>query len=93
MYNSIINPKTSRKVSIYGKMGRKILMNYINQIGGATSSLQSPPPGERITERTNLVTLKYEPDKEKIRKRNLLKRVTERKLKIPTKCLMGIFFS
>ena len=31
-YNYITNPFTGRKVSIYGKIGRKILNNYINQI-------------------------------------------------------------
>ena len=29
-YNFIINPKTNRKVSIYGKLGTKILKNYLN---------------------------------------------------------------
>ena len=35
MYKKIINPKTGRKVSIYGKIGKKILNNYIKLIGGA----------------------------------------------------------
>ena len=34
MYNKIVNPITGRKVSIYGKIGRQILKNYFNQIGG-----------------------------------------------------------
>ena len=34
MYNTITNPITGRKVSIYGKLGKSILNNYI-QIGGA----------------------------------------------------------
>ena len=33
-YNYITNPKTGRKVSIYGKLGKKILKNYITQFGG-----------------------------------------------------------
>ncbi len=40
MYNFIINPKTNRKVSIFSKLGKKILFNYFNQsfIGGASST-------------------------------------------------------
>ena len=34
MYSHIINPKTKRKVSIYGETGRKILRNYLIQLGG-----------------------------------------------------------
>ena len=34
-YNFIINPKTNRKVSIYGKIGKKIVLNYLNKLGGA----------------------------------------------------------
>lgn len=29
----IINPKTNRMVSIYGKIGKKILQNYLYYIG------------------------------------------------------------
>ena len=32
MYKKIVNPKTGKKVSIYRKLGKKILENYINQI-------------------------------------------------------------
>ena len=38
MYKKIINPKTGRKVSIYGKIGKKILNNYIKLIGGAAAT-------------------------------------------------------
>jgi len=38
MYKNIINPKTGRKVSIYGKIGKKILNNYIKLIGGAAAA-------------------------------------------------------
>lgn len=37
MYTKIINPKTNRKVSIYSKLGKKILNSYLNQIAGAGS--------------------------------------------------------
>ena len=35
-YNEIINPKTGRRVSIYGKTGKKIIKNYVKayQMGG-----------------------------------------------------------
>ena len=38
MYNTIINPETGRNVSIYGKIGQRIINNYLkkcNQLGGA----------------------------------------------------------
>ena len=34
MWERIVNPKTGRKVNINGKLGRHIIMNYINQLGG-----------------------------------------------------------
>jgi len=41
MYSKIVNPKTGRKVNIYGKLGKSILMEYLNNSmsgGGATWS-------------------------------------------------------
>ena len=36
MYTTIINPETGRKVNITGKIGRKIINNYLmNYIGGS----------------------------------------------------------
>ena len=35
MYNKIVNPLTGRKVSIYGKIGKEVIKNYLTQIGGA----------------------------------------------------------
>jgi len=32
LYSTIINPITGRKVSIFGKLGKIILKNYIGQI-------------------------------------------------------------
>lgn len=55
MYRTIINPRTSRRVSIFSKIGRRLLLNYINYIGGnpiADDSsgndveLPTPPPGK-----------------------------------------------
>ena len=43
-YNYIVNPKSGRKVSIYGKIGNKILFKYFKIIGGATAAATSSPP-------------------------------------------------
>jgi len=34
-FEYIVNPETGRKVNVNGKTGRRILNNYINQLGGA----------------------------------------------------------
>ena len=34
MYNKIVNPVTGKKVSIYGKLGKTIIRNYMIQAGG-----------------------------------------------------------
>ena len=34
MYSKIVNPKTGRKVSISGKIGRQVIARYIEQVGG-----------------------------------------------------------
>lgn len=41
MYSQIINPKSGRKVSIFGKKGREILENYLIQNGGTTTEGES----------------------------------------------------
>tara|TARA_B100000795_G_C22692118_1_gene396041 strand:- start:305 stop:682 length:378 start_codon:yes stop_codon:yes gene_type:complete len=38
MWKKIINPKTGRKVSIYGKIGKKVLRNYLLQANGGAST-------------------------------------------------------
>ena len=35
MYNFIVNPETGRRVNVNGKIGRRVLNNYLNQLGGA----------------------------------------------------------
>ena len=35
MWNKIIHPKTGRKVNLHSKIGKQVLRNYVNQIGGA----------------------------------------------------------
>jgi hypothetical protein len=32
IYNKIVNPKTGRKVNIFGKIGKTVLKNYLNKI-------------------------------------------------------------
>lgn len=34
MYRKIVNPKTGKRVNLNGKIGKQILINYLNQIGG-----------------------------------------------------------
>ena len=34
LFKKITNPKTGRKVNIYSKLGKNILKNYVNQLGG-----------------------------------------------------------
>ena len=34
MFHKIVNPLSGRKVSIYGKIGRKVLQKYTQQLGG-----------------------------------------------------------
>ena len=36
MYKTIVNPVTNRRVSIYGKIGQKVLNNYINSLTGGS---------------------------------------------------------
>ena len=36
MWKKIINPETGRKVSVNGTIGKKILKNYLHQLGGAS---------------------------------------------------------
>jgi len=38
-YLYIINPKSNRKVSIYGKTGKRVLKNYLKMIGGSGEAL------------------------------------------------------
>ena len=38
MYNYIINPVTNRKVSIYGNIGKNILIHYLKQLNGGSVS-------------------------------------------------------
>ena len=34
MWNKIVNPKTGRKVNVTSKIGKSVLRNYMNQLGG-----------------------------------------------------------
>lgn len=36
MFDKIVNPETGRKVSIYGKIGKKVLKNYLNSLNGGS---------------------------------------------------------
>ena len=42
MFNKIINPKSGRKVSIYNKLGKEILQNYLNELKGGGKKERCP---------------------------------------------------
>jgi hypothetical protein len=56
MYSKIVNPTTGRKVSIYGKIGKKILRNYIILLGGANVEVPALP-GPNTSQRDATDTL------------------------------------
>ena len=51
-YEKIKNPETGRYVSIYGKLGQKVLANYIeaHQYGGKGKDQTSPPHTQQVDE-------------------------------------------
>ena len=55
MYNKIVNPKTGRKVSIYGKLGQQILNNYLQYGGTSCRDFNSKDECERSSG-TNLIS-------------------------------------
>ena len=58
MYKFIINPKTNRKVSIYGNLGKKIIQNYLNSIKlGGGSDTPKNINTERIKDLFNNVNI------------------------------------
>ena len=53
-FNTIVNPKTGRKASIYSKLGKSILRNYVNHLGGslrggAGGNKEKTPKGALVT--------------------------------------------
>lgn len=71
MYNYIINPKTGRKVSIYGKVGKSIITKYHSQKDaggsiGCTAIDLNYPQGKRTI---------YFPSDNKFKKCSVIKRV------------------
>tara|TARA_Y100000385_G_scaffold277525_2_gene324596 strand:+ start:852 stop:1313 length:462 start_codon:yes stop_codon:yes gene_type:complete len=57
-YNYIINPESGKKVSIFGKIGKKIINKYLNKLGGANHKNILPNigtlPRDFIGEKSNL---------------------------------------
>jgi len=60
IYSKIINPKTNRKVSINSTLGKKILYNYINQLGGTKYSIYLKHKGCYINDTLKLQEKPYE---------------------------------
>ena len=48
MYNQIVNPETGRLVNVNGKIGRRVLNNYVNQLGGAIRAGSRIPSGQYL---------------------------------------------
>lgn len=44
MYDKIVNPLTGRKVSVNGKIGKRVLNNYLIQIGGSYQKVTEQDP-------------------------------------------------
>ena len=42
MYSKIVNPKTGRKVSVGGRLGRDILRRYLIVLRGGDGTSQTP---------------------------------------------------
>ena len=43
MFNKIVNPETGRKVNTKGRIGKKIIKNYLIQLGGSEQVNQAEP--------------------------------------------------
>ena len=41
MYRKIVNPETGRKVNVDGAIGKRVLLNYLNLIGGSDQQSQN----------------------------------------------------
>jgi hypothetical protein len=67
-WSYIINPKTGRKVNVLGKVGRKILMNYINIAQGTFKGGSSNEYNDTEKKAKPLVKTKYLSKKEKMSK-------------------------
>jgi len=53
-YNKIVNPRTGRKVSIFGKLGKKILKKYLLVGGEGESSINDAHVGEQSNFDSNM---------------------------------------
>ena len=57
MYSKITNPKTGRKVSVEGRLGKTILRNYLLVLkGGASGSALPGSTSAKIATRGELAT-------------------------------------
>jgi hypothetical protein len=61
-YNQIVNPETGRRVNINGKIGQKVLKNYIQEMNGGTwcvrgrmgASCRKKKPRRRLRQRPGI---------------------------------------
>lgn len=62
MYSKIANPKTGRRVSITGKLGKTILKNYLLVLsGGADMFAGDMSTAQILQDKTKRKTLKQDP--------------------------------
>ena len=60
MFNKIINPKTGRKVNVNGKIGKSILQNYLQQLGGAAKDTSDIDLKTLLKKNCDIVTIYYQ---------------------------------
>ena len=59
-YSKIVNPLTGRKVSIFGRLGKKILKNYIKYGGDGESSMSDAYIGKKSVYNPNMDSRKFD---------------------------------
>jgi len=60
IYNYIINPKTNRKVSIYGRIGKSILFNYLKYLKGGSERQTRLQVKSKLTKYSNNKMYNYD---------------------------------
>jgi len=60
IYNYIINPKTNRKVYIYGRIGKSILFNYLKYLKGGSERQTRLQVKSKLTKYSNNKMYNYD---------------------------------
>ena len=60
MWNKIVNPKTGRKINVNSKIGKNVLRNYLNQLGGAAAApLSAEQKAVNLNNRRKILSLPH----------------------------------